>query len=79
MIPIYGFLEGDTIGLLLLCRDDERLAEVREKLERSARLRAAPPVDAVVVHEGRELEDGFTVAQAGIRALDRIDVRRRSS
>ena len=79
MMPLYGFLEGDTIGILLLCREDERVDALRTKLEQSARLRASPPRDPVVMHEGRVLDPMATLAQAGIRALDRVDVVGRRS
>lgn len=75
MIPLYGFLEGDTIGLLVLADGKETLASVAEKLRRSARLRAEIEGPIVVIHDGQPLDLGVTVEQAGLTPLDRIDVR----
>ena len=75
MIPLYGFLEGDTIGLLVLADAKDTIAAVAEKLRRSARLRAEIEGPIAVVHCGRALELGETVERAGLAPLDRIDVR----
>ena len=37
VIPLYGFLEGDTIGLLVLADEDDTAADVARKLQASAR------------------------------------------
>ncbi len=75
MTPLYGFLEGDTIGLLILAREDEPVAELGRKLQNSAKVRVAPLARFRIVHEGRTLDPRTTVGQAGMRALDRFDVR----
>ena len=50
MIPLYGFLEGDTLGLLLLADEQETIAQVAEKLQRSSGLRVAPRATAATLH-----------------------------
>jgi hypothetical protein len=77
VIPIYGFLEGDTIGLLVLADENEPLAAVVDKLRASARLRAEIEGQVELFLCGHSLDLTGTVAQAGITPLDRIDVRRR--
>ena len=76
MIPLYGFLEGDTIGLLVLAERDDSIAEIARKLQAAARLRVAidGPVD--VVHGGKTLDPKSTVADNALAPLARIDVRR---
>jgi hypothetical protein len=74
MIPIYGFVQGDTLGLLLLAQDGETLQELADKLQQSARMRVAQRADVKVMYKGRELDPKWTIEQAGIEALDRIDV-----
>jgi len=74
MIPLYGFLEGDTIGLLLLAKEDEPVSKLVEQLQASARVRVRPRASMVVMHNGRVLDARMSLAQAGIGALDRIDV-----
>jgi len=75
VIPLYGFVEGDTLGLLVLAEDDDTIAEVAAKLVRSASVRVRPRPGLVVYHGGRALDGERTVAATGLSALDRIDVR----
>jgi hypothetical protein len=75
VIPLYGFLEGDTVGLLVLADAKDTIAAVADKLRRSARLRAEIDGPIAVVHGGRSLDLGGTVEQSGLAPLDRIDVR----
>jgi Toluene-4-monooxygenase system protein B (TmoB) len=74
MIPIYGFVQGDTLGLLLLAQHGETMQELADKLQQSARVRVAQRAHVRVVYKGRELDPKWTIEQAGIEALDRIDV-----
>lgn len=75
LIPLYGFVEGDTIGLLVLSHDDMSIDTVAKKLRESARLRVDSDDDAKLCFEGRPLPPEKTVAECGLRALDRIDLR----
>jgi hypothetical protein len=76
LVPLYGFVEGDTIGLIVLAHDDDSIARVVARLQHSARWRVAKFEDARAFHGERELEASQTVAQAGLSPLERIDVRR---
>lgn len=76
MIPVYGFLEGDTIGLLILADEHELVAAAAEKLQSAARLRARLEGPIEVLLNGRAIDLDTTVLQAGIKPLDRLDVRR---
>jgi hypothetical protein len=78
MIPLYGFLEGDSIGLVILARAENTMRELSEKLQQAARTRVAPLRDGVVYFAGQERPAAATVAEVGIRALDRFDVRERA-
>lgn len=75
MIPLYGFLEGDTIGLLVLAAPGDRIADLAARLCEAASLRVAPPERVRVSWRGKTLELDETVAAAGLEPLDRIDVR----
>jgi hypothetical protein len=75
LVPLYGFLEGDTIGLLVLAHDDMTMAELASRLCEMARLRVAPAGPAEVHRAGVALDPAKTVAEAGFTALDRVDVR----
>jgi hypothetical protein len=75
LVPLYGFLQGDTLGLLILVKAEDRVAEVAASLQQAAAMRVAPRPGARVCFAGRVLDPELTVAQAGLTALDRVDVR----
>ena len=74
MIPLYGFLEGDTMGLLILAEPDDTAATLVEKVQASASPRVAPRAGLSVTWRGRRLDPDLTVAEAGMPALDRFSV-----
>ena len=76
MIPLYGFLEGDTVGLLILAQGTDTIAEIAEKLVSAASVRVAPGPAGRVLHRGNALDPEKTVTEAGLEALERIDVKR---
>jgi hypothetical protein len=74
MIPLYGFLHGDTIGLLILAKPDDTIAELADKLQRSAAVRVPRRGAVAVKFRERLLDPELTVAKAGLSALERFDV-----
>jgi hypothetical protein len=76
MIPLYGFLEGDTIGLLILGDEGETVSSLAAKVMTSARVRVAPFDRFQVLYRGKRLDPKQTLARAGIEPLERIDVMR---
>ena len=74
LVPLYGFLRGDTIGLIVLVQDDQRVADIGASLQQAASVRVAPAARVSIVHNGRVLNPAHTVAAAGLAPLDRIDV-----
>jgi hypothetical protein len=75
VIPLYGFLEGDTLGLLILASEDDTAATLAQRLQDAAALRVAPREGATVWIGGTRLAPSTTITAAGVRALDRFDVR----
>jgi hypothetical protein len=73
-IPLYGFLEGDTLGLLVLAEEGETVVELARKLQDAASIRVGRTDEIDFVYNGKAIEPGLTVAQAGLQALDRFDV-----
>jgi Toluene-4-monooxygenase system protein B (TmoB) len=73
-IPLYGFLEGDTLGLLILAEEGDTLQAVARKLQDAASLRVAGRDRVELVYNGKTMDPTMTVAQAGLQALDRFDV-----
>lgn len=74
MIPLYGFLRGDTLGLLVLAEESDTAEELSTKLMQAAGVRVGGFERPVVVVRGRTLRAGTTVRQAHLTALDRFDV-----
>jgi len=73
-VPLYGFLKGDSIGLLVLVHDSDPVAEIGRKLQQAAAVRVLPRPGASVYHNGKVLAPELTVAGAGLTALERVDV-----
>jgi Toluene-4-monooxygenase system protein B (TmoB) len=73
-IPLYGFLQGDTVGLLILAEEGDTLQALARKLQDAASLRVAARDRVQVVYNGKIMDPTMTVAQAGLQALDRFDV-----
>jgi hypothetical protein len=74
LVPLYGFLRGDPMGLLVLVQDTDTVAELAASLQQAAASRVAPRSSVRVYLRGRALDPTSTVAQAGLTALDRVDV-----
>jgi hypothetical protein len=74
LVPLYGFLRGDSLGLIVLVQDTDPVRRIAEVLGQAAGMRVAPSPGASVFAEGRRLDPDATVAQAGLTALDRVDV-----
>jgi hypothetical protein len=74
LVPLYGFLRGDTIGLIVLVHDHETVADAARRLQEAAAVRVAPAREVCVQHNGRVLDPRSTIAEAGLEALERVDV-----
>jgi Toluene-4-monooxygenase system protein B (TmoB) len=74
LVPLYGFLAGDTIGLLVLVHDHDRIADVADCLQQAASVRVRPRPRARVYFNGTLLDPGLSVEGAGLAPLDRVDV-----
>ena len=73
-LPLYGFLQGDTVGLLILADDEDTLEALARKLQAAASLRVATRDSVRVVYNHKTMDPTMTVAQAGLQPLDRFDV-----
>jgi hypothetical protein len=75
-LPLYGFVEGDTIGLLIMAEEQESVRSLAEKLWDAASLRVDRNCDMEVVYQGIVLDPDCTLAQADFKPLQRFDLRR---
>jgi hypothetical protein len=75
-IPLHGFLQGDTLGLLILADEGETIQGLARQLQRAAAVRVRPDLDAPVqvLSRGRVLPPALTLTAAGLSPLDRFDV-----
>ena len=78
MIPVYAFVEGDTLGLLVLAQEAETVAALVERVQGAASVRVRRFAPAVLRHQDRILDPRERVAHAGIAPLDRLDIVRKA-
>jgi hypothetical protein len=73
-IPLYAFVRGDTLGLVVLAGDTESVDALAERLARAAAPRVTLNGQLLVVHDGKVLPGTLTLREAGVAALDRVDL-----
>jgi hypothetical protein len=76
-LPLYGFMEGDTMGLLIVADEQESVQSLASKLQAAAGLRVESGEHVEVVYLGAVLDPAATLTQADFRPLQRFDVRRK--
>jgi hypothetical protein len=76
-LPLYGFLEGDTVGLLIVTDENESIASLVRKLQEAGNIRVIPRAEVQLVYQGRVIDPALTVSEAGFTALERFDVRQK--
>ena len=74
LVLLYGFLSGDTLGLVVLVHDDEPVSQIASSLQQAASMRVRPSAKASVYFNGVRLDSSLTVGQAGLKSIDRVDV-----
>lgn len=75
-IPLYGFLQGDVLGLMILAEEDETVCALAERLQDAASLRVAHTQNVTVLYHGNVLDPRLTLREAGLTSLERFDVVR---
>jgi toluene-4-monooxygenase system protein B len=73
-VPLYGFRQGDTIGLLVVAEETDSIQILADKLQEAASIRVAPARKVHLIYKEKVLDPTLTIAQAGLQALDRFDV-----
>lgn len=77
LVPLYGFVEGDSLGILVLSHSDMTASAVVTRLTDAASVRVDPKGPWALFAKGRELELEKTVEQLELDAFERIDLRRK--
>ena len=75
-LPLFGFMEGDTIGLLILADEQESVRSLAAKLREAASLRVDGSAHTQIVYRGIILDPDSTLAQADFKPHQRFDLRR---
>jgi hypothetical protein len=73
-IPLYAFVRGDTLGLVVLAPESESVNELAQRLARAAAPRVALTGTLRVLHRGKPLEGELSLKEAGVMPLDRVDL-----
>jgi len=74
VIPLFAFIRGDSLGLVVLVDARHTIREVAVIAQRAAAMRVRPSSTAVVRKNGVALDASLTVEAVGLQPLDRIDV-----
>ena len=74
-LPLYCFVRGDTLGLVVLADEAESIDALALRLARAAAPRVTLAGPLRVWHRGRVLPGELTLGQAGVSPLDRVDLR----
>ena len=74
MLPLHGFVPGDTCGVLVLVDRQATVATLALLLAQAASIRVTPTAAHTVSWKGRVLEPNLTVAAVGLSSLDRIEL-----
>jgi hypothetical protein len=78
-IPLYGFVEGDSLGLLVLADTGQTVDALARQLLQAAAPRVAPFTPARVRCGDRLLDGRDSLSACGLKGLERVDVTRGSA
>jgi hypothetical protein len=73
LLPLYGFLQGDALGLLILADDSETVQQLAQKLREAAKVRVGISGKLQVWQQNRIVSPELTLKQAGFEPLQRFD------
>lgn len=76
-LPLYGFVEGDTVGVLIIADERESVGSLAKKLRDAVSLRVATTDEMEIVYRAVTLDPAITLDQAQFAPLERFDLRRK--
>jgi hypothetical protein len=74
MMPIYGFLQGDTIGLLIFAYPNETMQDLIDKVQKAAAIRVEPKTGMKLVYKDKAIDVNLTVSAMGMQPLEHFFV-----
>jgi hypothetical protein len=72
VMPLYGFVEGDTMGVVVLARPDETVRALADRLMAAVGVRVARRDGFKVMFRDRSLDLGALVRTQGLEPLERV-------
>lgn len=76
-LPLYGFVEGDTVGVLIVADEHESVGSLANKLRDAVSLRVATTDDMEIVYRAVALDPAMRLDAAQFAPLERFDLRRK--
>jgi hypothetical protein len=73
-VPLYGWVQGDSVVVVVLAREDQTIRELVELLCQAVAVRVSVATPGFASLRGKRLDPDTSVRAAGIEPLDRIDV-----
>ena len=73
-VPLYGWVQGDSVVVVVLAREDQTVRELVELLCQAVSVRVSVAAPGFAWLRGKKLDPDTSVRSAGIEPLDRIDV-----
>lgn len=74
VMPLYGFVQGDTLGVVVLGRLDETVRELGENLLRATGVRVKRRAGFRIMSGERSLNLAAPLRTLGMQPLDRVDL-----
>ncbi|MEO5769429.1 MAG: toluene-4-monooxygenase system B family protein [Polyangia bacterium] len=74
LMPVYGFIQGDSMGLVVLVRPDETAHDLADRMVEAAAVRVSPRPGGRVLFAEKVLDPRVTLRSAGVGPLDRVDL-----
>ena len=74
-MPLYGFVEGDTMGVVVLAHPEATGHELAEKLLSATSVRVPRRDRFKVLFEGRVLDPVATLRTQGVGPLSRVSLQ----
>jgi hypothetical protein len=74
LVPLYGFVAGDSLGLLVLVRASDSIEKLSATLAQAAAVRVAPATRTALFAGERRLDPALSVAEEKLAPLERIDL-----
>lgn len=74
VLPLYAFVQGDTLGVVVLGRLDETASDLGENLLRATGVRVKRRGPFRIIWGERPLELAAPLRTLGMQPLDRVDL-----